>query len=266
MGTAAPQEKTALLLSAGGMFGAYQAGVWKELSARVRLDLVAGTSVGGLNGWAIAGGCSPEQLIEQWNSEATGAFLKLRFSLNPWRGFFDDASFSNRVKALYSAFTPKIPCGVVLTDLLSRSPRLVRSPEITWQHLAAACTIPTGLPPVRIDGRWYVDGGLLDVLPLWAAFEMGATRVVAVNALPVLPSPVLLASARLYRRFSRRRPRPGSLEVILIEPAGSLGTLTESVCWNRETVQRWIEQGAEDARRVLGSAAPGRDFLSCVLQ
>jgi NTE family protein len=266
MGTATAQEKTALLLSAGGMFGAYQAGAWKELSARFRPDLIAGTSVGGLNGWAIAGGSTPDQLIGLWNSESSGAFLKFRFSLNPWRGFFDDASFTRHVKELYSAFTPKLPFGVVLTDLLNRSPRLVRSPEITWQHLAAACTIPTGLPPVRIDGRWYVDGGLLDPLPFWAAFEMGATRVVAVNALPVLPSRVVRATVRVYRRFSRTKARPGSLEVILIEPTASLGTLTESVRWSRDTAQRWIDQGAEDARRVLGSAAPGRGFLSCVLQ
>ena len=255
-----------MLLSAGGMFGAYQAGAWKELSQRLQPDLVAGTSVGALNGWTIAGGCPPDQLIEQWNSASSGAFLKFRFSLNPWRGFFDEASFSHHVKELYSAFTPKMPIGVVLTDLISRSPRLVRSPDISWKHLAAACTIPTGLPPVHIDGRWYVDGGLLDVLPWWAAFEMGATRVVAVNSLPVLPSRVLHVSAQIYRRFSRRKARPGSLEVILIEPAASLGTLNESVRWNRDTVNRWIEQGAADARRVLGSAAPGRDFRSCVLQ
>lgn len=255
-----------MLLSAGGMFGAYQAGAWKELSARLQPDLVAGTSVGALNGWAIAGGCSPDQLIERWNSESSGAFLKFRFSLNPWRGFFDDASFSRHVEELHSAFTPQIPFGAVLTDLISRSPRLVRSPEVTWRHLAAACTIPTGLPPVHIDGRWYVDGGLLDVLPLWAAFEMGATRVIAVNALPVLPSRMLRASAQIYRQFSRRKPRPGSLEVIRIEPKASLGTLTESVRWNRDTVRRWIEQGAEDARGVIQSAAAGRDFTPCVLQ
>lgn len=258
--------KTALLLSAGGMFGAYQAGAWKELSASFRPDLVAGTSVGALNGWAIAGGCSADRLIEQWMSESSAAFLRFRFSVNPWRGFFDAASFSRHVEEMYAAFTPQIPYGAVITDLLSRSPRLVRSPEITWRHLAAACAIPTGLPPVRIDGRWYVDGGLLDVLPLWAAFEMGAARVVAINALPVLPSRVLRAGARLYRRFGRRIPPPVSLEVIRIEPAAPLGTLTESVRWNRKAVERWVEQGARDARRAIRSAAVSRDFQRCVLQ
>lgn len=258
--------KTALVLSAGGMFGAYQAGAWRELSARFQPNLVVGASVGALNGWAIAGGCLPDELIRRWKDPSSGAFLKAQAPLRLWRGLFDDASFSNHVQEFFSSFTPRVPCGVVVTDLVRRSLRLIASPAITWQHLAASAAIPIGLPPVRIDGRWYADGGLLNPLPIWAAAEMGATRVVAVNALPVLSSRLLRAGARVLWFFSPRLPSPGSLEVVLIQPAGSLGTLTESIRWNPDTTQRWIEQGAEDARRVIQSAPAGRDFVDCVLQ
>jgi NTE family protein len=258
--------KTALVLSAGGMFGAYQAGAWRELSARFQPDAVVGASAGALNGWAIAGGCPPDELIRRWKDRSSSAFLKPQAPLRLWRGFFDDVSFSNHVREFFSLFTPRIPCGVVITDLLRRAARLVSSPAITWQHLAASAAIPIGLPPVRIDGRWYADGGLLNPLPVWAAAEMGATRVVAVNALPVLPSRLLRACVRVLRFFSPRLPPPGSLEVILVQPPGSLGTLTESIRWNRDTTQRWIEQGSQDARRVIQSAPAGRDFTPCVLQ
>jgi NTE family protein len=258
--------KTALVLSAGGMFGAYQAGAWRELSARFQPDLVVGASAGALNGWAIAGGCPPGELIRRWKDPSSGAFLKPQSPLRWWRGLFDDASFSNHVRAFFSSFTPQIPCGIVITDLVRRTARLISTPAITWQHLAASAAIPIVLPPVRVDGRWYVDGGLLNLLPIWAAAEMGATRVVAVNALPVLPSRVLRVGARLLRLFSPRIPPPDSPEVIVIQPAGSLGTVAESVRWNRDTSQRWIEQGAEDARRVIQSAPSGRDFMTCVLQ
>jgi hypothetical protein len=66
--------------------------------------------------------------------------------------------------------------------------------------------------------------------------------------------------------FSRRIRAAGSLEVICIAPAAPLGTLTESVRWNRGKVERWAAQGARDARRAIQSAAAGRDFLRCVLQ
>lgn len=258
--------KTALVLSAGGMFGAYQAGAWSELSARFRPDLVVGASAGALNGWAIAGGCPPEELIRRWQDPTSSAFLKLRPPVQWWRSLFDDVSFSNHVRDFFSSFTPQIPCGIVITDLIRRSPRLISTPAITWRHLAASAAIPIALPPVRIDGRWYVDGGLLNLLPVWAAARMGATRVVAVNALPVLPSRILRAGARVLRFFTPRISPPGSLEVILIRPAGSLGTLKESVLWNRKNMQRWIEHGAEDARRVIESVPSGPDFIHCVLQ
>ena len=70
-------SKTALVLSAGGMFGAYQAGAWRELSACFQPDMVVGTSVGALNGWVIAGGCPPEELIRFWADPVGGGFLQV---------------------------------------------------------------------------------------------------------------------------------------------------------------------------------------------
>lgn len=262
-------SKTALVLSAGGMFGAYQAGAWRELSAIFQPDMVVGTSVGALNGWAIAGGCPPEELIRFWADPSAGGFLQLRSTLDRWRGFFDEASFSKRVQELFSAFRPQVPFGVVLTDALRLRPRLIRPEEVRWQHLAAACAIPLGLPPVRIDGRWYVDGGILAALPLWPAAQMGASRAVAIHALPLLPSRLLRAGARAVRCISAIRPpttSPGALEVIHIVPDGALGSLSESVRWNRDTILRWIERGAEDARRVMAAGLISRDSAESVLQ
>ncbi|HTT65231.1 MAG TPA: patatin-like phospholipase family protein [Bryobacteraceae bacterium] len=259
--------KTALVLSAGGMFGAYQVGAWRELSGYFQPDLVVGTSVGALNGWAIAAACAPEELMRLWTSESAGAFLRLRKPLLPWRSLFDPVIFSQQVRDLASAFKPRIPVGIVLADVLRRRPRLVQGGEIEWQHLAAACAIPGGLPPVRIEGRWYVDGGLLSVLPLWAAREMGATRAIAINALPALPSRVLRAGVKAYRALSPQASAPAAPEeVITIAPGAALGSLRDTARWSRETVSRWIEQGAEDARRIMQSNVPGRDGRTRVLQ
>jgi NTE family protein len=258
--------KTALVLSAGGMFGAYQAGAWRELSIRFQPDMVIGTSVGALNGWAIAGGCPPEELIRFWADPSAGAFLRLRSPLHRWRGLFDGVSFSKLVQELFSAFRPQVPFGVVLTDALRLRPRLIQPDEVTWQHLAAACAIPLGLPPVRIGGRWYVDGGVSGALPLWPAAQMGAARAITINALPLLTSRFIRAGARAVRWISPQIPSAGALEVIPITPSGALGSLSESVRWNRDTVLRWIERGAEDAQRVVAAAGLGRDSAERVLQ
>ncbi len=64
----------ALVLSAGGMFGAYQAGVWKALSRSFHPDLIVGASVGALNSWAILAGAwfGPVQWPPKWNRGAVG--------------------------------------------------------------------------------------------------------------------------------------------------------------------------------------------------
>ncbi len=260
------ESKTALVLSAGGMFGAYQAGAWRELSGGFRPDMVIGTSVGALNAWAIAGGCPPDELIRQWSSPACRAFLQHRMPLLSWRGFFDYDSFSRHIQELYSAFRPRIPCGVVMTDLLRLRQRLVQSVDIRWEHLAAACAIPVGLPPVRVDSRLYVDGGLLNTLSLWAATEMGAGRAIVVNALPCMPSRALRAGVRALRSISPKVPDPGVLDVVTIAPSAPLGSLRESVRWDRDAVLRWIERGAEDTRRAMAERQSGRDPAQPVLQ
>jgi NTE family protein len=248
------------------MFGAYQAGAWRELSSCLQPDLVVGTSVGALNGWLIAGGCSPEELIRFWADPAAAEFLKLRPFLSRWRGLFDGRSFSKAVQELYTSHRPRIPVGIILTAVPRMRQRLFLTEEITWEHLAAACAIPFGLPARRIDGRWYVDGGLLGALPLWPATQMGASRAIAVNALPFLPARIMRIGVGGLRWVSPRVQSPGTLEVITIVPAGGLGTVSDAVCWNRDTILRMVERGAADARRAMAAEPAGRDSAQRVLQ
>ncbi|MGH9660098.1 MAG: patatin-like phospholipase family protein, partial [Bryobacteraceae bacterium] len=137
--------------------------------------------------------------------------------------------------------------------------RLVCDAAITWRHLAASCALPPAFPPVRIGGRFYCDGGLLSALPLWAAVEMGATAIVAVHALPRMPSRLLRGMARGFRALVRERHPAPSAPVTLIAPAAPLGTLGDAVRWRRETIERWIRQGQLDATAAFPQSpfAPG---------
>lgn len=247
------------------MFGAYQAGAWRELSIWFQPDLVIGASAGSLNGWSIAGGCPPEELISVWADPAISAFLRLRPPLKRWRGLFDAHTFTTGVQELYARFKPRLPIGVVLTEVPRLVPRLFQTEEITWQHLAASCAIPLGLPAQRIGGRWYVDGGLLGALPLWPAAQMGASRAIAVNALPFLPSRAMRAGVNVVRRLSPSLPTAGSLDVITIVPEGGLGTVSDAIRWSRDNVQRMVDRGSADARRVMAAWA-SRDSPQRVLQ
>ncbi len=157
---------TALVLSAGGLFAAWEAGVWKALAPRFRPDIVVGASAGAWNAWAIAGGASGEDLCRIWRDPQIGKIMQF----GPHRaGLLRPGALYASARQMFESFQPRCPFACTLVELPSLRLRLFRGPEITWRHLAATCAIPFGFPPVEIDGRRYVDGGLRGALPLWAA-------------------------------------------------------------------------------------------------
>ncbi len=229
--------KRALVFSGGGMFGAWQAGVWQGLVSRLGSgpELIVGASVGSLNGYAIAGGASPEELCSFWTQPEVGRFRDL----------------PKTIRALMERFSPRLDYALTLTDLASMKPRVVQGPEVTWRHLAASCAIPGLLPQQRIGGRWYSDGGLLNPLPLWAAVELGATEIVAIHALPEIPSSVLKPFVKGFRRwFGHHPPVPPGVQTLVIEPEVPLGSVRDALVWKRENIERWIAHGQETAKNI----------------
>lgn len=244
--------RTALVLSSGGFLGAYQVGAWEILRRDFQPDLVVGASIGSLNGYAIAAGAPQSEFIEHWQTDYFGGSgPRLRIPRGPWRGCFDQEPFQQSIRDLCSRYQPQVDLGVVATDLLALQPRLFRSPGIEWTHLAASCAIFGVLDQFEIGGRLYTDGGLLDSLPLWAAVEMGAQRILAINALPRPGRGPVRLMVEGIRRVSGFRPRPPRIPVVEIAPAASLGSLRDAIVWNRQRVDHWMDLGRRDARAAL---------------
>ena len=225
------------------MYAAWEVGVWRALHTAVRPDMMLGASAGAWLAWAIAGGATAEELAAEWRDPRLGEVIQ--FGLHP-TGCLRPGPLHAKARELFDRFRPRVPFGFPLVEVPRLRVRLVRGPETTWRHLAAACSIPFGYPPVEIDGRWYVDGGLRSSLPLWAAEAMGATEAVAVNCLTAWPFRAL--------RAIMRPPAPGpGLPVTRIEPSVRLGSLRDALVWSPDNIERWMEQGERDAIRALTS-------------
>ena len=241
-------EKTALVLSAGGFLAAYQAGAWKALRDRFQPDIVVGSSAGALNGWAIAGGCDPDELIRDWLDPANSRMMALRFPLPPWVGIFNPQELSCKVNHLFARYRPRVSYGLTAVEVPQLRVRLVRDEQVTAPHLLASCSIPCGYPAVRVDGKWLVDGGFLSVLPLWAAAEMGATRAVAIHAMPRMPSPILRWTVGAFRALGNEPETAPRLRVRMIAPSPPAKRLREFLRWDRDTLNTLIHRGLEDGR------------------
>jgi predicted acylesterase/phospholipase RssA len=220
--------KSALVLSGGGMFGAWQAGAWRALSKTFQPDLVVGASVGSLNGYAIAGGATPDELIAFWRQPNLASLRNLPATIQ-------DLMRLHPLRQTYA---------VVLTDLLRLKPKIFHGPDLTWRHLAASCAIPGVLPQYRIHGRWYTDGGLLNPLPVWAAVELGAKKIVALHALPEIPSSLLKPFVSAFRATVGHKPEvPPGVDLTIFKTDGPLGSIRDALHWKQENIDRWIELG-----------------------
>jgi NTE family protein len=222
----------ALVLSGGGLFGAWQAGAWSEAAKSFTPDLIVGCSVGSLNGYAIAAGASPGDLFAFWRDRERASFDHLRANL--------ERLTQQRLRR---------PFALTVTDMFRLQPRIFRDGEITWRHLAASCAVPLALPPVRIDGRWYLDGGLLNPLPVWAAVDLGATEILAFDVLREFPAAWLRPAVSLFRAFfGHHPPLPAGVKLVTVAPSQKLGSLGDTLHWKPENIERWLDLGARDLR------------------
>jgi predicted acylesterase/phospholipase RssA len=235
----APPRRVALVLSGAGMFGAWQAGAWAALAEHVRPDLVVGASAGALNGYAIASGVDPGDLCRMW--------------LDP--KFTRLGDLSSNIERLMRHYQPRTQFAVTVTDLLRLKALVFRDGEITARHLAASCALPFLLPQVRIEGRWYSDGGLLNPLPVWAAVDLGATHIVGLHALrednfPWWFRPVM----KCFRAVAGHHPTVlDGVTVQVLQPSRRLGGFVASARWERDRIEQWIALGQADARAALAA-------------
>jgi predicted acylesterase/phospholipase RssA len=228
------------------MFGSYQAGAWLALSKLFTPDLVVGASIGSINGYLIASGCSPETLVDRWLHMHQGD-VRWRVPRKWHEGLIDPTNMELLLRNVCEKHVPKIPFGLVTTEFRTMKPKLFRSPDITWEHLGASCAVPVFLKQPIIDGQIHADGGLVDPLPIWGALQMGATRIISVNLLEKRPWIIRAAAhaARLYGGY--QDPDLSDIPIVSISPSEVLGGPKDTIYWSRENAERWIELGQKDA-------------------
>lgn len=243
--------KRALVLSGGGLFGAWQVGAWSRLSESIRFDTVIGASIGSLNGWAIAGGATPEQLASKWKDAAATGRLKFRMPLRrPLDGIVEFSQIEGFIRDVHSSYRPQQEYYAVLTDLLRLRPQMVAGDHVSWRHLAASCALLGLLPQQRIDRVLYTDGGFLGALPLWAALRCHATQTVGLNVMPRMPWPVR-ATLKPLRALRGRPGKPAREQTVVLSPTRPLGGWRQAFLWQQAHVADWIDMGYQDAHAAI---------------
>lgn len=177
--------KIGLALGGGAARGFAHIGVIKALEAQgIHPDLVTGTSAGAVVAALYATGMSGFELnkLALTMDEAAIADWALPFG-SRFGGWLKGEALQNYVNRLVSnrpIEAMKLPLGIVATDLKTGERILFRRGN-TGQAVRASSSVPGVFQPVSIQGRDYVDGGLVEPVPVDSARSMGADFVIAVN-------------------------------------------------------------------------------------
>jgi NTE family protein len=278
----APVEPgTAVVLGGGGVLGAVQVGMLRALlDAGVRPDLVLGTSVGAMNG-AVLAAVPPDEvagrLEELWRSPdaravfGAGTVGRLRelarsrtaaHSPEPLRRALHAQLGDARIEELPVPFQC---CAANIEDAAEHW--FARGPVV--EAVLASSAVPGLLPPAVVDGRHYLDGGLVHSIPLGRAVELGARRVFVLQVgrveqplrPPRQPWEVAVVAFEIARRHRFARDLasvPGDVEVHVL-PVGEAAAPP----WDSRAALRYRDIGRV-ADRIDAARAAAAQYLEAL--
>jgi NTE family protein len=190
------RNSVAFVLSGGGPLAALQVGALRALFEHdIRPDVLVGTSAGALNATWMAWNPTPSGIVDlEWN----------------WRNLRNDDLFpGGRFKASWARMLVKgnrvfetsglrallertigldarfedaqAPLLVTTTDLETGKERVFGSGRVL-EPLLASSAMPGIFPPVEIEGRLYIDGGVANNVPIAPAVQMGVKTIYVFDA------------------------------------------------------------------------------------
>lgn len=187
------RPRVALVLGSGSARGFAHIGVIKALeAARIRPDLIVGTSAGALVGAFYAAGFSGVQMEELALKVKDIDIIDLSAGAKRGMVMGDTLqSFVNRAVRDRPIEQLNIPFIAVATQLRGGEVATFRNGDVGLA-VRASCSVPGVFIPPKINDVEYVDGGLVSPVPVRIAREAGANIVIAVDvsSAPLNASPV----------------------------------------------------------------------------
>jgi NTE family protein len=249
---------TAFVLGGGGALGAVEVGMLRALFERgITPDLVLGTSVGALNGAMVAR--EPElgvidKLTELWRGAATsGAEVYGDSPLRTVRRAMSTGTHLWSAQPLRQALDDELG-DVTFEELPVRFQVCAASIERAAEHwfetgrvvdaVVASAAVPGLLPPAKVGDEHYLDGGIVNSIPLGRAVQLGASRVFVLQVgridrpltVPRRPWEVARVSFEIARRHRFHRELaelPASVDAHVL-PARGTSTKDDTLLGTRD--------------------------------
>jgi len=177
--------KIGLALGSGGAKGLAHIGVLKVLEKYgIKIDLIAGSSMGGVVGASYALGMP----IDEIEKRAREFFVASKiFSMSNFHFFQESLIRADDIRKAFYAFVEDHTFDDCKIKFLTLGLDLEAGKEIQLNTgklvdaLEASAAIPGIFPPVFVDGRYMVDGGLMNPTPVNYLREANMDVLIAVH-------------------------------------------------------------------------------------
>ncbi|MBA3346902.1 MAG: patatin-like phospholipase family protein [Gemmatimonadales bacterium] len=189
-----PNRPFTLVLSGGGLKGLAHIGVLRALDERgLTPSLVVGSSIGSLIGAAWAAGANTRQMAARALKVRRRDVFQVAGTDVAFRRLLAPALYRREpLEALISSLVGNITFRDLSRRLLINTADLHSGMQVMWglpglsdarvaDAVAASCALPGIFPPKTIGGRAYVDGAVVENLPVRLAASLGEGPILAIN-------------------------------------------------------------------------------------
>ncbi|MGB4414556.1 MAG: patatin-like phospholipase family protein [Paludibacter sp.] len=245
--------KIGIALSGGGIKGLCHAGVLKALEEQgIKPGILSGVSAGAIVGALYADGYTPDEIAKLFEDISFRQMTKFRI---PDGGLFRIDAFENFMFRNLRAKTFEelnIPLRIVATNL-DKGQSVVFEKGNLIDPIVASCSVPVLFIPKKINGVYYVDGGVLKNFPV-STIRNECDKVIGINASPLVADEYKLsllnvASRTYHFMFKANIIHDKELCDLLIEPVDMGNYDTFDVDKGREI----FELGYKSTKQLLES-------------
>jgi NTE family protein len=211
----------AYVLGGGGVLGAVEVGMVRALlEAGAKPDLIVGTSIGAVNGVMVASDPT-ESVVARMTSLWASPQAREVFGASVTRQvarIARDRTHLHTPAPLRRILERELGGAATFDDLAVRFECCAASIERAAEHwftggpvveaVLASSAVPGLLPPIEIDGQHYIDGGIVNSIPIGRAVALGARTIFVLQVgridRPLSPPRTVIDVARVAFEISRR--------------------------------------------------------------
>lgn len=184
------KPKIGLALSGGGALGYAHIGFLQAMKEyKFDVDVVSGTSMGSIIGVLYCAGYTPIEILDLVDKENMNKIINvIKLNSSFGRGLFNHDKLSKILeKSLptndFSCLNKKFYCCV--TDFNKATYKFVGEGAYLKEYIIASASIPVVYEPKEVEGEMYVDGGVMQNLPVEPLLKEECDIIIGVDVISV---------------------------------------------------------------------------------